>query len=119
MILQKSDFYSIISFKATADQVAATLQINPEHTIFEGHFPGRPVVPGVCMLQMVKELAEQALGKKLQLSKVAQAKYLQVLVPEPNQPVMLQIDWKDALSFAATIKRKDEIIMKMSGQFEG
>jgi len=119
MILQKSDFYSTISFNATADHIAATVQINPEHAIFEGHFPGQPVVPGVCMLQMVKELAEKASEKKLQLRKVAQVKYLQVLVPKWDNPIRLQIDWKDALSFAATIQREEQIIMKMSGQFEG
>ena len=30
------------------------VMLNPQHAIYNGHFPQQPVVPGVCMLQMIK-----------------------------------------------------------------
>lgn len=117
MILQKSDFYTVTGFEVSATAVQAQLSIDPGHRIFEGHFPGRPVVPGVCMLQMIKEMAEKALGEKLLLTKAAQVKYLQVLVPRRDARIALHIKWKEDLCFDADLQEQEQTIMKMSGQF--
>ena len=29
--------------------------LNPDHLIYKAHFPGQPVTPGVCILQMIQE----------------------------------------------------------------
>ncbi len=118
MILEQSDFYKITTFDSTATAVEVSLNINPKHAIFEGHFPGQPVVPGVCMLQMIKEQAEKALSKPLHLAKAAQIKYLQVLIPNQAEEVLLKIEWKDNLAFNAQLQSNGQIVMKMSGMFE-
>ena len=41
------DFYTVVSTVNEADKIQAILKINPEHAIFNGHFPGQPVIPGV------------------------------------------------------------------------
>ena len=35
------------------------VMLNPQHVIYNGHFPQQPVVPGVCMLQIIKECIEK------------------------------------------------------------
>lgn len=35
------------------------VMLNPQHAIYSGHFPQQPVVPGVCMLQIIKECIEK------------------------------------------------------------
>jgi 3-hydroxyacyl-[acyl-carrier-protein] dehydratase len=60
------DFYSFIRIVSNgSSSLEASFLLNPKHAIFAGHFPGQPVVPGVCMLQIIKEGLEQALDKKL------------------------------------------------------
>jgi 3-hydroxyacyl-[acyl-carrier-protein] dehydratase len=66
------------------------VEINPDHPIFEGHFPEIPVVPGVCMMQMVKELVEDFIGQKLRLSKAEHLKFLTIINPRENK--LLQVD---------------------------
>ena len=61
------DFFYIRSLQAEGISVVALLEINPLHKIFKGHFPGQPVVPGVCMLQMGREILEKALGQSTRL----------------------------------------------------
>lgn len=117
-MLQKSDFFALESMTHDEAGIEALLHINPAHPIFEGHFPGQPVVPGVCMLQLVKDVAETALGKPLFLKLVAQVKFLQVLVPAYQQNIALRIEWKPGLTFNASLKEGEEIIMKMGGTFE-
>ena len=42
---------------------------------FDGHFPGQPVLPGICKIQAVLVLLEQLNGGKQVLMEVLQAKY--------------------------------------------
>ena len=117
-MLQKSDFFGLESMTHDEAGIEALLHINPAHPIFEGHFPGQPVVPGVCMLQLIKEVAETALSRSLFLKQVAQVKFLQVLVPAYHQNIALRIEWKPGLVFNASLKEGEQTIMKMSGTFE-
>ena len=50
--------YSELS-KSTADaSVDVQIKIDNNHQIFKGHFPDNPVMPGVCLLQIMKEFTE-------------------------------------------------------------
>jgi 3-hydroxyacyl-[acyl-carrier-protein] dehydratase len=53
------NFYTILSSESS-DSTTWTIQIelNPDHTVYQGHFPEHPVVPGVCLLQLIKEWAQ-------------------------------------------------------------
>lgn len=117
MTLLKSNFYTVIELEQKGDQLQAIVTIDPNHKIFEGHFPGQPVVPGVCMLQMIKELAERQLDKSLLLREASQIKYLNVLIPITGDKILIQIDWRDAVKFDAAIICNEKAIMKMSGSF--
>jgi len=65
----KDDFFYIQSVNDEQGVISAMLEINPSHKIFQGHFPGQPVVPGVCMMEMVKEITEMVTGKEMFLQK--------------------------------------------------
>ncbi len=117
-MLQKSDFFALESMIHDEAGITALLHINPAHPIFKGHFPGQPVVPGVCMLQLIKEVAETALGRALFLKRVEQVKYLQVLVPAYQKDIMLRMEWKPGLAFTASLEEGMQTIMKMKGVFE-
>ena len=70
----KTQQKDLISFRST-------VVINKDHEIFKGHFPAVPIVPGVCMLQMVKELLEERIRKPLQLTHSGNIKFLSVINP--------------------------------------
>src|SRR5579859_700678 len=82
----------------TQVQIDASLTIDPAHKIFQGHFPGRPVMPGVCMLQIVKEIAEHQLAKKLLLTTAASLKFLAVFDPRNNTELSAEIRFKPNLT---------------------
>ena len=61
------NFYKIIHIKEREDgKQAIEIELNPGHVLYQGHFPGQPVVPGVCTLQIIKESAEQIANQPLQ-----------------------------------------------------
>jgi len=51
-------------------------------TGFRGHFAGKPVLPGVCLVQAALVLAERAGGEPLRLLEVASAKFFRPVLPE-------------------------------------
>lgn len=121
MLLQ-SNFYSIISLTRTEQDLNAEICINPEHKIFEGHFPDQPVVPGVCMIQIIKELTEHILNSSVRLQTAVQVKFLQLLIPAKEETVKVQIALKPGNTdqhyvVNASLLQNEKAIMKLSARF--
>lgn len=115
-----NNFYYIQSINSEPENIAATLQLNPEHKIFEGHFPGQPVVPGVCQVQIIKEILEGAIGKNLQLKTADHIKFLSVIIPDNSSIINAAIKYaedNDGISFTASLTKEDKICLKMKGVF--
>ncbi|HYI78754.1 MAG TPA: hypothetical protein VEW65_14120 [Chryseolinea sp.] len=106
-----NDFYTIQDRTSSPGVVKAIISINKEHHILEGHFPGLPVVPGVCMLQIVREIMEVNSNKKLKITEADSMKFLSVINPEQNKDVEVTINYTEdagkfsinATLFAATV----------------
>lgn len=92
--------YTVQNIEKSDQGVNAKVKIHKEHEVFKGHFPDSPVMPGVCMVQMIKELAEQYLNQKLFLNKASNVKFMAIINPEVNAVIDL----------ALTIAEEDEII---------
>jgi 3-hydroxyacyl-[acyl-carrier-protein] dehydratase len=75
------EFFHIHDLEAVEGKVKASLHINPSHPIFEGHFPGQPVVPGVTMMLMVRSLLETQL-QPLRLVRADNVKFLSLINPQ-------------------------------------
>jgi 3-hydroxyacyl-[acyl-carrier-protein] dehydratase len=101
---------------------AGTYQVlwNAAHPIFEGHFPGRPVVPGVCMMQTVQELLERLLQKKVLLKKASNMKFLNMIDPVANPKVEIGVQYKlqeGEIKVTASLKYEALTFMKFQGTF--
>jgi 3-hydroxyacyl-[acyl-carrier-protein] dehydratase len=75
--------YTVTALNADAmhENISAVIALNPEHPVFEGHFPGNPILPGVCTIQIVKEILEESFNEKFMLQKAANIKYLGFVSP--------------------------------------
>ena len=90
-----NDIFNILQIQYLEGSVTAILSINPNSEILKGHFPGHPVVPGACMLQVVKEVLENALNDTLRLKKADHLKFMSLIEPENNQTVQLEITYRE------------------------
>lgn len=89
------DFFTITGAKQTPGIIEASLHINPEHPVFNGHFPELPIVPGVCMLQIVLEVIEDQLGIRTFISEAKNLKFVTVLNPQKNNQVSLRVSYTE------------------------
>ena len=46
-----------------ADDLGATVRLLPDSAVYAGHFPGYPITPGVCLVQIALELIEEMAGQ--------------------------------------------------------
>lgn len=88
------NLFHIKTMLSQEGKIDALLQIDASHKIFEGHFPGQPVVPGVCMMQMIKEILEKDLGKRLQLTVADQLKFLTLIDPTQTNSIQSELKYK-------------------------
>ncbi len=88
----KGDFYTIIS-STVKDSTSfnSVLDINKAHAIFNGHFPDLPIVPGVCMMQIIKEQLEDHLQKSIKLQTVSNIKFLSLINPAENTEIEVDV----------------------------
>ena len=63
--------------------------IDPAHPSLPGHFPGRPVVPGVVVLDHVVDAVEAAGGTAVAALRLPQVKFLRPLLPGEGAEVLL------------------------------
>lgn len=49
---------------------------------FQGHFPGNPLVPGVCLIQAVAGMLETAYQEPLRIKMVKNVKFTSPVVPD-------------------------------------
>lgn len=103
------------------DTVVTRLKWNESHAIFKGHFPGQPVVPGVCMIQLVMEVLETALGNRLQLLRSDNIKFLHFIDPGVHQDVDMQIRFtrpdEKSLSVSASLQKDDLTFFRFQGNY--
>lgn len=90
------NFYTLLSSEVS-DSFTRTIQIelNPEHAIYQGHFPEHPVVPGVCMLQIIKECIETFRQQKLQYVQMSSCKFLSAINPLETPHLSIALTLKD------------------------
>ena len=119
MIL-KDDFYTITQLTEENNTIQATLKLNPEHPVFEGHIPGQPVVPGVCMVQMIKEILETVTGKTAMLQQSDHIKFLSVIDPRNTLQITTSIRYQNndgGMDVIATILKEDIVCLKFKAHF--
>jgi len=86
--------YILENIMDSGNMITAAIRLQGNHHIFKGHFPGNPILPGVCTIQIIKELIAEAFKKKLQLTKAGNIKYLSFINPLINNTIQFEIKYK-------------------------
>ena len=116
----KDKLYTIEDIQISDSGINAELKLNNEHAIFKGHFPDVPVLPGVAMMQMIKELVEVGEEQVLQISKAGNLKFLQMINPQKVDFLKVEISiiakTTDIIKLKAQILNEQSICFKMTAQ---
>ena len=96
-----------------ADDFGATVRLLPESAVYRGHFPGYPITPGVCIVQIALELAEEMADqvghddrnemagqaghddRKVRLVAAKNIKFTSPVIPEDGKVLRFDLSGKD------------------------
>ena len=57
----ENDFFTIENIiSVDGEPREVELNLNTSHWVYDAHFPGNPVTPGVCLVQMAAEILSRA-----------------------------------------------------------
>ncbi len=99
-----------------ADHALPAMQfsIPSDHPSLPGHFPGRPVVPGVIVLERVLEAIEATYGPLGPL-RLPQVKFVQPLLPDELAEIAIigaAPRWRFRVSRGETVLASGEVALK-------
>lgn len=116
------DFYTVEKLENVAEgKYNAVVLLNREHDIFKGHFPGNPVTPGVCMMQIIKELSQEILGSSLFMKSSSNVKFMALINPDNNPRLDLELeisgDLTSEIKVKNTTKFEDTVALKLTNTY--
>ena len=80
-MLLLNKFYRVVSREEKDNNIVFHVELLPECDVYQGHFPGNPVSPGVCNIEMIKECVMQVVGRKLVMNKLDRCRLTAVASP--------------------------------------
>ena len=108
-------FYEILTRREEGAESVFQVALLPDCKVYEGHFPGEPVAPGVCNIQMLKECAELVAGKPLTLRTISQCRMTKLITPKecPTLQVQVQLDGE---KLTGSILHGEEVCLTIKGE---
>lgn len=91
MIL-KNSLYTIADKRMEGSGIFYQILLDKNHFIYKAHFPNEPITPGVCIIQIAKELLEDYLHEEYEISYIKNIKFLSVLSPLSTSSVAYVFD---------------------------
>jgi 3-hydroxyacyl-[acyl-carrier-protein] dehydratase len=84
--------YELVS----ADATGATIRLLPESPVYQGHFPGYPITPGVCLVEIALELMGEMAYQvghdgKVQLVAAKNIKFMNPVLPTETTELRFNI----------------------------
>ncbi len=76
------DFFTYQILHSDETSLEAQIELNVSHALYEGHFPGNPVVPGVCQVHMVKQILAHYFGHVVSMGEAKDLKFLAMIQPQ-------------------------------------
>lgn len=115
-----NDLYFIDQHLSTESEARFSISLNKKHLIFDGHFPGQPVLPGVCQMEICHELINKTFERKINLIQASSVKFLSFIDPNKNSSFDLKLNWikeNELVNVDAQIFCNDLIFLKLKAQY--
>lgn len=112
------NLYHIIDERKNDVEHSYMIKLNAEHFIYAAHFPGEPITPGVCIMQIAQELLECHVDQELIIEAVKNIKFLRIITPIETPVVCYTLNKtsrdEDSVKTQVTVSFEGDIFAKLS-----
>jgi 3-hydroxyacyl-[acyl-carrier-protein] dehydratase len=116
-----NDLFVVLETSDSEAGFITTIELNPGHIVYSGHFPGHPVTPAVIQMQIVHELLEKYFCKNLKLITMNRCKFLKILNPNETSRVVIHVELTridEHLNIKARGENGTDIFFKLNSVYE-
>jgi len=119
----QDNLFTIVSQQREDAAAAFQVRLNPEWPIYKAHFPGNPITPGVCIVQMVQELLQNLVQRDLRLREAKNVKYVSIVSPKEVLDLTITFSKIEpqpdgSLKVQAQVSNGETLYTKLSVTFE-
>lgn len=113
-----NDYFTILRSEATDNlSGVVSIRLNAHSIVYEGHFPGEPVSPGVCNIEMIRECAEAVHGHALRINRIKQCRLTTLVTPlnhsTADVTINLQEQKPNTYRLTATLGKGEETYLTL------
>ena len=105
----QNTLYTIEELSQEGKKHTVAVKIDPDHEIFKGHFPSQPILPGVCLMEMVREVLSHIKQHPVLLTQAQNIKFLKVVDPREDASLKIELE----------VEEKDSLLQVMVTSFLG
>ena len=113
------NYFKTISHSERDGRHIFEIEIDGQHDVFKGHFPGNPISPGVCNVGIIEACAESVTGGPIMLDNVKQCKFTNMIRPDENcrYEVNVAVDMAgDAVKIVASIEHRGKTYVTLKAE---
>ncbi|MBQ6689861.1 MAG: beta-hydroxyacyl-ACP dehydratase [Bacteroidales bacterium] len=107
-------FYRIDEIRQAECGYTMDVTLFAGHGIYEGHFPERAVVPGVCTLTVIRAALSEALGRRVRFSFIKECKFLSALLPEKDLNLVIEAVFKGEDQIRCNVLKDNNVVLKLN-----
>lgn len=87
-IMNDNKLYDVLA----QDGSSFLLKMKDEHVVYQGHFPGQPITPGVLTMQMARDCASVLFNRTLHYTSVKNCRFVAMVRPGDRLRLNLQTE---------------------------
>lgn len=105
MLLEKT-YFELAGIQSGDGAALAHVRLQPGCDVYRGHFPGHPVSPGACNIEMVRECFCKAIGQEARIATIDRCRLTAVASPTlcPELDIVLSWTEDDGWCLSAVVK---------------
>lgn len=115
-----NELFTYKVLKPEAGIIRALIDIDTKHRLYNGHFPGKPVTPGVVLIEIIRIILSDSVKKDLMLAEAKDIKFIAPVVPPDTHNLDLEINYNDAtegITANCILSGNNQVYTKMRAVF--
>ena len=120
-MLLKDKYFSIDDCKQGDGCAQFHVRLLPDCDVYRGHFPGNPVSPGVCNIEMIKECFDVLQDGNPRIKTIDRCRLTAVASPAVSPNLTIDMSWtkeNDGWHLIATLKDDNQQYLDFKGTLE-
>jgi len=114
--------FNILKIEMTSEgKYISEIIIDEKHDVFKGHFPNKPILPGVLMIAIIGSVLEKVTNGKRMMVEGENIKYLSVVDPTVDSRLTVDLSVKinenSYYEVKSSLLNGEKTFMKFKGKF--